>query len=42
MSDIVITGASGGVGRALVNLFLNENWNVYALLRNKDSSRQNK
>ncbi len=37
MSDIVITGASGGVGRALVNLFLNENWNVYALLRNKDS-----
>lgn len=36
MNSIVITGASGGVGRSLLKLFLKDGWKVYALIRDKD------
>ena len=33
---VLITGANGGIGRSIVNLFLNNNANVICLIRKPD------
>ena len=40
MSDknVLITGASRGIGKAAASAFAAEGWHIYALARNKDGA----